>query len=223
MVTVDKQLKLPELRKQFWLNNPNWERERIAAMLKSVKKGDTVIDIGAELGDITALLAKKIGNTGEMYVFEPVDKMWPSIRTIFEMNGIKEPHCFIGFAGNETKNDGVLVDGFPTTAYGDIVDEPGFQHLNERWDLPVVKLDDLNLTPDIITMDVEGAEFEVIKGATETIKRCKPIIYISIHPAFMDDRYRQQAQDLISYVKELGYSSNLLAIDHETHVEFKPL
>ena len=90
--------------------------------------------------------------------------------------------------------------------------------------MPTARIDDTVLNKlDLITMDTEGSEFEIIKGATETIKRLKPVIYISIHPAFMDDRYHQQAQDLINYIRDLGYSSNLLAIDHETHVEFLPL
>ena len=100
---------LPAYRQDFWARNPNWEIERITAMMSRIKEGDNILDIGAEMGDITALLAKAVGDTGRVFIAEPVEKMWPTIRTIFEANSLQTPNCFVGFFGNETKNEPVML------------------------------------------------------------------------------------------------------------------
>jgi FkbM family methyltransferase len=44
-----------------------------------------------------------------------------------------------------------------------------------------VPLDDYDLNPDFIKMDIEGGEFEAIYGMVETIQRCKPTMLVEIH------------------------------------------
>ena len=39
-----------------------------------------------------------------------------------------------------------------------------------------------NIKPDLIKIDVEGAEVDVLKGAKNIMHTCKPIIFLSIHP-----------------------------------------
>ena len=42
----------------------------------------------------------------------------------------------------------------------------------------VVSIDDLNIKPTIIKVHVEGAEYDVLEGAVETIKESRPIIMV---------------------------------------------
>lgn len=67
-------------------------------------------------------------------------------------------------------------------------------------EVPVVTIDSFNYeSVGFMKIDTEGYELEVLKGATETIKRCKPIMYIE------DDRTARSAA-LRKYITELGYS-----------------
>lgn len=210
-------LKLPEWRRAFWKKYPEWEKEHIEALLNYISPGDTIIDVGAELGDITALAAQKAGADGEVYAFEPVEKMWPSIRFMFEQNGLKTPHCFVGFAGQEAKNGGEVVSEWPECSEGDPIEDPGFQFLDERYDLPVIAIDDLAIDPDVITIDVEGAELEVLLGAELTLGRAQPYVIVSVHPEFIKQRFNQTREDVLAFMAELGYKAELLATDHEEH------
>lgn len=68
------------------------------------------------------------------------------------------------------------------------------------YEVPVLSIDGQNFTNPIgfMKIDVEGYELEVLKGATETINRWKPILYIE------DDRIEKRAA-LRDYITKLGY------------------
>ena len=213
-------INLPDWRQDFWLQHPEWEQQRIQAILAHTRRGNTVIDVGAELGDITAIIAQKIGD-GQMIAIEPVARTWPVIREIFELNNLPAPICSVAFAGTEIKNNPVIYNEWPPESVGEIITEPGFQHLDERYDLPVITIDNLieqtNTPPNIINMDIEGAELMALQGAREVLEIYKPTVFVSIHPDFLVQRYHQTKDDVLRFMELLHYKAELINIDHEEH------
>ena len=65
--------------------------------------------------------------------------------------------------------------------------------------IPQIKIDDIvaqtGLVPDHISVDCEGSDWEVLKGAEQTLKEHKPKLWISIHPEFMFRMFNQYAYD----------------------------
>jgi hypothetical protein len=58
---------------------------------------------------------------------------------------------------------------------------------------------------DFIKIDTEGSEHFVIRGAVDTIDRCKPqIIIVEIHSQ-RTDRSKQSRQEVIGTLRHLGY------------------
>lgn len=51
--------------------------------------------------------------------------------------------------------------------------DPAKHHL-DRQTVPVVRLDSLELSPDVVKMDVQGAELDVVRGGIETFRKCRP-------------------------------------------------
>jgi len=51
----------------------------------------------------------------------------------------------------------------------------------------IIKLDDLNLKPDIIKIDVEGEDYNVLLGLKNTIANCQPFIMVEYSPGLIDD------------------------------------
>ncbi len=124
-----------------------WEVERIESMRSNLKHGDLVLDIGAEEGDISALLSELTGN---IFLFEPNPKVWPNIRAIWEANNLKTPTgYFVGFASNtdnSTTPDYAAydeTDGFwPKCAFGELIGDHGFKELAYEADvIPQIKID----------------------------------------------------------------------------------
>lgn len=61
-----------------------------------------------------------------------------------------------------------------------------------------------NNIPDVIKIDVEGAEFKVIDGALKTITKYKPDIVISLHPTHLKS-LGSSAEEIFTYCDQLDY------------------
>lgn len=223
------ELLLPEHRavRPEW---PHWERERLASMHANLKPGMVVYDIGAEEGDLPGLWA----SWGcAVVLFEPNPLVWPNARAVFEANGLAPAGCWPGFAADVTADapeaDRELLairDGWPVSAYGDVIGDHGFRQLNERpHDTPRVRIDDVPAVLDVpaptaITIDVEGSELSVLHGAERTMRDVRPLVWVSVHPTFMREQYGVDAEDLFAFMAGLGYRRTHLASDHEEHEFF---
>lgn len=89
--------------------------------------------------------------------------------------------------------------------------------------IPSYSLDHLfpeKMHPDrsiLVKIDVEGAEYKVLKGAEKFIRRNRPDMLISVHPKELP-LYGKSSNDLIRKLKKLGYSFKQIAEDHELHL-----
>lgn len=211
-----------------------WELERLAAMHEVIRPDSVVMDIGAEQGDMTALIASWVPD-GQVVAVEPNPWVWPCIRAIFDENDLTPPAAtFVGFAGGRpvvpTNPDGVrrgFFHGWPDCATGVVDPAAGFAHLAQEQDrVPTTTVDELvkrtGLVPDVVTMDVEGSEWHVLRGALLTLARRRPVVFVSVHPEFLADLYGQCPADVFALMGKAGYNRELLAVDHEEHWRFTP-
>lgn len=218
------QLLLPEHRVAEWAN---WERERLDHMYVTTKPGDRVLYIGAEEFDMCALLATW---GADLFMVEPDEKVTTNAKAIWDANGLDMPAgLYVGFCGSTDSENwahGVFVDSWPDSADGPIVSDHGFKELRDPGERPVVTIDTLvsatGFVPHMVTMDVEGAEMLVLRGAEQTIREHKPRLYMSIHPEFGIDQYQVYSRDLRDWIIALGYDETLLSFEHELHAVYEP-
>lgn len=206
---------------------PTWEALRLKSMSRNLHPGDLVFDIGAEEGDMPALWS----SWGcDVVLVEPNPKVWPNIRAIWEANGLPDPTgWWVGFAGAKVDDNrpdwnhppvGADGSGWPTCAYGPVIGDHGFLCLLERPDVPVITIDalaGLHGPPDVITIDVEGAEMSVLEGAEQTLTHAKPLLYLSVHPQFMFDAWGVTIAEFCAWLTERGYQREHLSAGHEWH------
>lgn len=205
-----------------------WEKERMAAMYAAIRPTDTILDIGTCNGDMSAVFASWIPQ-GKIILVEPSPDFWVYIKGIFEANGLTPAECWEVLVANEAPSDDWYdykkrnPDLYPESAKLEMKLETGFAHISERPKIPVVKIDDMGLPKiDIITMDIEGTEYEALAGAEKVLLRDRPIVFVSVHPEFMWREHHHSTDDLHVMMKKLGYEPNYLAFDHEQHWMYKP-
>lgn len=220
-------LLLPEHRavRAEW---PYWEKPRLAAMHDRIRPGDVVYDIGAEEGDLPCLWATW---GAQVHLFEPTAAIWPNMRAIFDANGYRPGGWFVGFAndhddyikpGYETFGSGA----WPALAHDTLTPHPGFCHAWERPDLPSVTVDTyaatVGVAPTVLTIDVEGSELRVLRGAERTLRESRPTVFVSVHPEFMKQMYDERPDQLMVFMESCGYHGTFLHQDHEHHWRFDP-
>ena len=209
------------------------EAARFAAMSSVIGPGDVVWDIGSEEGDHAALYAMW---GAQVVLCEPAPKCWPNARLIFEANGLPDPVlCWDGFISDRTQGVVVVHLGvWPDAAYGDVVGDHGSLNLGDGEGIGTTTIDNLASrshgaipAPTVLTVDTEGSELYVLRGARTTLTEHRPHVFVSIHPEFMAARYglRNGVQAIRWLMEECGYPNGghvHLATDHEEHHWFRP-
>jgi len=139
-----------------------------------LKEDSNCIDVGAHNGDVLAEILQ-LSPLGNHYAFEPLPDKARSLRELFPQVKIYEVAL-----GDKKKEANFFYN----------VSNPGYSGLKQRrYDKPpteirnitvqVCRLDDIippDLPIDFIKIDVEGGEYQVMKGAVRTIKTYKPYI-----------------------------------------------
>lgn len=214
---------LPKHRadREQWHTEEGWEKKRLAHIKSTTKPGDVVYYVGAEEGDMCALLAQW---GAHLVLFEPNDKVWPNTRAIWEANGLPDPVFFTGFASDKTTFPIVYGEGFADVT-GEVIPDHGFKELRDPDTIPQVKIDDFvkdsGLIPDMITMDTEGSEGLVLRGAEQTLRDYHPRIYLSLHPEFLHEQYGEWGAELRRWIIDLGYKETLIDYPlHECHLMY---
>lgn len=219
-------LKLPAhraARPEWSIENGGWEKARLDHMAATTKPGIKALYIGAEEGDMAALLASW---GAEVQLVEPNERVWPNIKAIWDANDLQDPAgMFVGFCG--ATNSSNHIDGWysqwPPCAHGEVIGDHGFKELNDPGGRPVITIDAMNLMPDMIAMDVEGSEWEVLQGAENTLRRWHPWIYLSLHPEFLFGQYGKYSAEVRKWIIDLGYRETLLDYPlHECHLVYEP-
>jgi len=152
-------------------NQIHWERH--------LKPGMAVFDIGANVGFYTLLASVLVGPSGRVVAFEPLPRNLGFLHGHVSRNR-RDNVRIIEAAVAEVPGEATFED----VAHGSMA------RLSTRGSIrvKVVALDDLTdrgeiPEPQMMKIDVEGAEIEVLKGATRLIQRARPTLFLSTHGA----------------------------------------
>lgn len=157
-----------------------------------LREGNVVVEVGANIGAFTVPMAKIVGESGMVIAFEAA------------MANVSLLHA------NVKQNDLSNVAVIPVAASdraGELeVSRQDALHAYTRRDIntgafrvPCRTIDSLSLPKcNFIKIDVDRHEIQVLRGAEETIKRCRPIIYVE-----NEDQGKSEA--LIAWLVDHGY------------------
>lgn len=208
---------LPDFRVSFHADRPRWEKGRLEHCAELMEPGMVVYDIGAEHGDFTSLYRKWVDPGGDVCPIEPAAHYWPFIRETWDANGFQAAPrlCYVGLIGDIQR--GKRADSsysWPSEAYGEGIPDGGFLHLAHDKKSPRTTIDHLALTygpvPDAIVMDIEGSEWNAVRGAEGTLIQHKPLLWISVHPTPLAEWYHKTVEDLLGLLGQLGYQTEWL-------------
>lgn len=147
------------------------------------RPGDVVVDVGASYGAY-ALTAAACG--AEVLAFEP------------------EPTVLVDLRRNVALNPGFNVKAYGVGLWDEEIEGLDMYSYAPHWPagtvtapFPMVTLDSFQLSKlDYLKLDIEGAEVRALRGAAETLKRCKPTVIVEVH-VFLDPALLFQCRSVL--------------------------
>jgi FkbM family methyltransferase len=167
------------LQSQLYLFG-EFEPATVKVLKRLVKSGDTVLDIGANVGYISLVLAKCVGKSGKVFSFEPDSKNFALLNRNIALN----PDCYIkpiALAVSDTHQLIRLYQAkfdFNGGAHSIL---PSEKHSTDFVEIEATTIDDFAQSHklkkiDVIKIDIEGAEMKAFNGMTETLRNSRPLI-----------------------------------------------
>jgi FkbM family methyltransferase len=177
-----------------WLGSYELDKQQL--FTKTVKPGDVVLDIGANVGFYTLLSGVLAGEGGKVFAFEPSPRNFGFLSRHVKINGLN----------NVTLFEAAVADQ-PGEAMFDFADSNAKSHLSSSGShrVKVLSLDQLLAEgkiarPNLLKIDVEGAEARVLRGArTLLTSGPRPTIFLATHGA----EVHRECMDLL---REMGYA-----------------
>ncbi len=169
--------------------------------LDYVKKDNIVIDVGANIGTVTLLLASIVGKNGKVYSAEPHPTIYKYLLENIKLNNFENVATFNLALGE--KNAQVNFSNFKSD------DRNRILNLKSKLGIKMSKLDDLPIeetTIDLLKIDTIGYEKFVLFGASLLLKKCK-VVQIPIGGTYhkLSKYYGYEFKEIINFLQKNNF------------------
>jgi len=148
-----------------------YELEETEIVKQAVKKGDVVVDLGANIGYYTLLLSKLVGKNGKVFSFEPEPKNFALLK-----NNVKTNKCSNVILENKGVSDRtgkakLWLRSDSNKGGHRLIPINKSIHHSKPIEIDIITFDDYFKDKiDFVKIDVEGAEIMVLKGMKNALK-----------------------------------------------------
>jgi FkbM family methyltransferase len=200
---------------QVMFYNPSrWHgAQDIRFLRKLVRSGDTIVDVGANVGSHAIPLAKAFGESTQVHAFEPHPRVFACLQANAALNRLTNLHLY----------NLALGDREGEVAFSDVRSDDLNRVLPDcsgSLTVPMKPLDSIErLSGEGITLlkiDVEGYELFVLRGAEDTLQRTS-FLYLEANTHHTQD-YGVTVQELADYLRARGWALYRIS-DSETLVQ----
>ena len=191
----------------LWLQRNYTEPRVLCALQDLVRPGRTVFDVGANFGHLSVAMSRRAGPRGAVCAFEANPEIARRCQAMLVQSGCGNSQVFSA-AIHHTSHQRL-----PLYLSDNMVADSITRKVSDRSiEVRTIALDDFvaetGLIPDLVKMDIEGAEFDALVGFRRTIEEHHPILILEQQPD--DDR-------CFRFLQERGYEaldlSNYRSVD----------
>jgi len=199
---------LPDFR--FWFNTSDhemgvrmalgsYEASSVALVRELVKPGMHTLDVGAQTGFFTCLMARLVGGKGRVHAFEPMPPSFEVLEKNVRENRfarIVELHPMAASSAPATI-EGTMVSNMYVV--GQVVG-------GEPVRIEAVRIDDLVTDRiDFVKIDIEGHEPSAIEGMRRLIERHRPTIVTEVNEYWLRCGSKSSGREYLELLSSLGY------------------
>ncbi|HEY1270534.1 MAG TPA: FkbM family methyltransferase [Terriglobales bacterium] len=191
------------------------------AIKEYVTAGDTVYDIGANVGYASLSLAKRVGPEGYVFAFEPLPANVKALRQNIEVNRLTNVRILEVAVSDKCGEASIRVA--ENDAMASLVwhrDNPSAAKMMIR----TMAIDDFVETsqipvPKFVKIDVEGAEGQVLLGMRHTLVKARPVVFLECSDAGRETTWKVLSD--LGYRCESALTRKAIRIfEHYRHADF---
>ena len=177
-----------------------------------LRPGDTFFDIGASCGLVSLRAARRVGPQGRVVAFEPSPVMARFLQYHCRVNRLRNTTAVPqAVADTDRPADFFLLNGGLSSRNSLTIgaDNTPYVQPGEKLRIAVATTtldrytEQSGQTPDVIKIDVEGAELLVLKGACGLLRKRRPALIVGLHPYWLPAG--QTPEHLFRLLDEYGY------------------
>lgn len=175
-----------------------WRDDMLFYDQLTLPKGAVVLDVGANIGAITRVLA---GKAAHVHAFEPAPRAIPLL------------HATVSDLPNVSVHEVAVSDHSGMVCFNERPNLDMSSLSDTGISVPAVAIDDLDIRPALIKIDVEGYEHLVLKGARETLKSGPIVVFEALSPEALETNKKALLDANPSYrITKLGTGGNYVAM-----------
>jgi FkbM family methyltransferase len=183
------------------------EEKTVELLNEKLREKKCFVDVGAHLGYFSLFASKKFPSC-KIYSFE-MDKInFNLLKENVEINNSKNVDIFNLGIFDKTGEVKMRRDSDNPLSNLNLLGESDNQYEKKISYIKTVSLDDFfankNILPDIVKIDVEGAEMKVLEGMKNLLKTKKPLIFLEVHPDTLYN-FDSSVKKILSYLVDNKY------------------
>lgn len=174
-----------QTEKDYWLGT--YEPDLQAAIARWVQPGMVAYDVGANIGYVSLLLAKRVGEIGKVFAFEALPGNLERLHQSLVLNNLVERVVIVPAAVVDSQHPVQFLVG-PSGGMGKVEGSAGRQEVTYQESILVegMCLDEFvygagNPAPRAIKMDIEGGEVLALPGMRRILRDVRPVLLMELH------------------------------------------
>lgn len=188
-----------------------YEPEVVKVILKNIPSNSDAINIGANVGLFTNLLAMNLDLNNKVLAVEPTNNAHRFLKNNISNNNNEKK--VITFKGIITDKNGsfsinTIAGKEEYSSIGNLTHDAILKSKFNTEEIEGITLDDLvktnQIEPKLLVIDVEGSEYKVFKGGLETLKKYKPIIISELDDNLLKNQ-NTNSREVIELLESLNY------------------
>ncbi|MDC2965990.1 FkbM family methyltransferase [Alphaproteobacteria bacterium] len=167
----------------------------LSLMSKFIMKEDVVFDIGSNIGAFTVPFAKKVGELGQVYAFEPQKVIYDLLQDNVNKNKLKNVKIFnVGMGKKKEELELNEIDYSKVGNFGGVsfkYDSSSFTKniKNKKYKVKITNLNEFMEIEkcNFMKIDVELMELDILTGGKNFLKKFRPILWIENHEFYPNE------------------------------------
>lgn len=214
LLSAMKRVHYTRVVKNFSMSD--WPYGKVARLF--VAEGGQVVDVGANIGYISGLLARWVGASGKVYSFEPVPETFAlldhNMRTL-QFNQVTRFQCAASSSSGTAQMEIPHYSGGGENFYQSHIVGDSVNPDSRTVPVELRRLDEVLAQGlehiSFMKIDVEGHELDVIGGAGQLLESAHPALLIEVGGS--PEEEGSSAQQLFERLRQLGYSAWVMTHD----------